>query len=298
MSENITESHSDDGAARTHAAENRKLTNSIQLPLAQQQVKILQNAIPDNVDVGSVIGEIEALVKKTDPETLYNEVSAVLHPLVGEKTRQILGMLFMYKKRPCREGDYCTKGPRCIFLHENEKVSMDARPKRRLDAGDSVGNKRFNVGENREVIFNKIPFDLADDAHVLEYANKYGIVQEVKRLNEGKYLIRFEDPKSAQDLVDSQEPVLDAPVITKFFNVMPTRQEETLDTLFSDQQEALNNIYRSCSNKEHFSRLKYVCLKIQRKVEEMSGNRTKGTKETRPTFGGVYVDQSKQLDNQ
>lgn len=272
----------------------RRTSNGIRLPLAFQQVKILKNALPEDADVNNVVESIEELVKETAPESLYQEVYNMLSPLVGDRIKLILGMLFMYKKKPCREGNYCTKGPRCIFLHDKDlqKSYKPEKTKRRLDIGETQ-NKRQALKENREVIFNKIPTELAEETLVLNYAKKYGAIDEVKRLNEGKYLIRFETHEAAQGLVDSQESVLNSPGITKFFNIMPTKQDECLESLFCDQQEVLNSMYKFCSNKELFSKLKYLCLRIQKKVGEGSFEKRKEDREPKPTTNSLYVNQFK-----
>lgn len=272
-------SPTEDEAVDARRVEVRRPRSGIKLPLAQQQIYILKNALPMDADVNAVVGEIEALVRHAPPESLYQEISNMLGPLLGDKVKQILGVLFMYKKKPCREGNYCTKGIRCIFLHDKDLPkgkSLEAhseKMKRRIILNDMKDSKRSTLRENREVIFNKVPAELANEEVVSEYASRYGDVYEVRRLNDGKYLIRFEDHRAAQSLVSSQEPVLDTPTITKFFNVMPSRHEESLDFLFSCQQEALNTMYKFCSNKELFSRLKYLCLKIQKKIEEGAANK-------------------------
>lgn len=286
------------GEENMHKTEQKETASGIKLPLAYQQVKILKNALPEDVEVNTVVESIEELVKKTAPESLYQEVYNLLSPLVCDRIKLVLGMLFMYKKKPCREGNYCTKGPRCIFLHDKDlqkshgpEIRLE-KMKRRLDSGE-VQNKRQVLRQNHEVVFNKIPPDLSDEALVLGYAKRYGGVEEIKKLNEGKYLIRFETHEAARSLVDSQESVLNHPGITKFFNIIPGKQEESLDALFSAQQEVLNSIYRFCSNKELFSRLKYLCVKIQKKVEEGLVDRTKRDREKIPGGNSLYANQFK-----
>lgn len=291
-------SPSEDEAVDAKRIEAQKPKSGIKLPLAQQQIYILKNALPMNADINIIVGEIEVLARHAPPESLYQEISNMLGPLLGDKAKQILGMLFMYKKKPCREGNYCTKGMRCIFLHDkdlprNSSLEMySEKMKRKIILNDMKDNKRSTLRENREVIFNKVPVELANKETVSEYASKYGDVYEVKRLNDGKYLIRFEDHRAAQSLVSSQEPVLDTPSITKFFNVMPSRHEESLEFLFNSQQEALNSIYKFCSNKELFFKLKYLCLKIQKKIEEEIANKKGYCKEAEVTAGGgLYANQ-------
>lgn len=297
MDVHAIESPTEDEATETRRMEARRPKSGIKLPLAQQQIYILKNALPADVDVNIVVSEIETLVKQVSPENLYQEISTMLGPLLGDKVRHILGVLFMYKKKPCREGNYCTKGMRCIFLHDkdiqkNNSVEMHTEKiKRKIILNDMKNNKRSVVRENREVIFNKVPMELANEEVISDYASRYGDVYEVKRLNDGKYLIRFEDHRAAQNLVNSQDPVLDTPSITKFFNVMPLRQEESLDFLFSSQQETLNSIYKFCSNKELFSKLKYLCLKIQKRIEEAIVDKKRENKEASSTVSNPYVNQ-------
>lgn len=290
MKVSTTGSPTEDKAVDAKGTEIRSSKSGIKLPLAQQQMHILKNALPVNADINAIVGDIEAVVRHSPPESVYKEISNMLGPLLGDKVKHILGVLFMYKKKPCREGNYCTKGMRCIFLHDkdlqrNNSFEMHSEKMKRRIILNDIDRKRSTLRENREVVFNKVPVELANEEVVSEYASRYGDVYEVKRLNDGKYLIRFEDHRAAQSLVSSQEPVLDTPTITKFFNVMPSRYEESLGFLFSSQQEALDSIYKFCSNKELFSRLKYLCLKIRKKIEESVANKNEDCKMAGATAG-------------
>lgn len=292
----VEEPFSDEEPYDKSTLEEKKPYNVIKLPLVQQQIKILKNALSDDQDVDNIINDIECIVKNTSPEELYKEILSMLMPITGEKAKYVAGMLFMYKRKPCREGNYCTKGSRCIFLHDKDLQKGNIKTyqsKRKSKFGEMQSNKRVPIKDNKEVIFNKIPADLAEEGIIAEYVQSYGEVLEIKKLNEGKYLIVFKESESAKNLIDSQESVLNNPVITKFYNVMPGKNDETLEENFVEQQEILNSIYKFCNNKDLFSKLKYICFRIQKKVEEKLMEKKTLEKEPKTTSDSLYVNQFK-----
>lgn len=251
----------------------KKQDNGIKLPLAELQAKLIRNALPEDVDFETILKKIEKCVNGNQTDSLYQTIVAELDPIFQERTKQLVGLLFMYKKKMCRDDQNCIKGNNCIFLHSNEGASdsplNSQRQKRPIHCSDSPINKRRpGFKENKEVIFNKVPSDLCNEAAIKAYCEKFGPLELVRHLNGRKFLIIFEDYNSATKLVESTELPLDSDCITKFFNVMIAKDDDSFDSLFLRQCNILDEIYRCCPDKDLFIGLRKICNRIRKKVEE------------------------------
>lgn len=74
------------------------------------------------VDPLVVISQIEEISHKgyhNPREYLYMS----LEPLLQENTRLFISKLMNYKKKPCRDGPNCKRGPSCYFIHEHESYA-------------------------------------------------------------------------------------------------------------------------------------------------------------------------------
>lgn len=247
----------------TMKSEEENLTNlhkdmqTIKLPLAPQQVNMIKKTLTEGYTFDEALKIIKSTINSTEPEKLYKTVFENLEPLFQEKTKTIVGMLFLYKKKMCRNGNSCLNKDKCIFLHENEIQT------KRLSTEEST-RKRFKQ-DNNEVVFNKVPVKLANESFIENYASNFGSVSSIKKLNEGKYLIIFDDSDSAQSLISSKDPVMGDSNITKFFNVIlnAKQNELNIDEIFEEQNNLLNMGPMVLSDVKNFNRLKYLSKKIK-----------------------------------
>lgn len=208
-----------------------------------------------------LISAIEFTIKESNNH--YIDVLKSVEPLLKENAKNFVSKLFIFKKRPCRAGNACTQ-PNCIFTHDD--MAEDSRQKH---VHFDFSNVKKSKIDNNEVVFNKIDesrFTLED---IREYANKYGVVNSLRRLNRGKYLIIFDTTESAQKLVDCAEMVLGDSMIKKFYNVnvMPDQYKKPVDisALLHEQRDILNRL-SIFYDKELFEDLKEVTNKIRNHI--------------------------------
>ncbi|RVD92185.1 hypothetical protein TUBRATIS_13140 [Tubulinosema ratisbonensis] len=268
-----------------------KQMSNIKFPLAPQQTNIIKNNLIEEYTLEDAIRIIKETVDEVKPEDLYLKLGEALQPLFREKTKNIVSMLFMFKKKMCRNGENCLIKDKCIFMHESENEKKG----KRLLTVDENPKKRINQ-ENNEVIFNKVPSSLANEVLIENYASKFGSVTSIKKLNEGKYLIIFDDCNCARELVYSKDPVLGDSSITKFFNVLLNNKQNELNItdLFEEQNELLNSGPLVLSDPKNFNRFKFICKKIKENFDSNFDKKKKiETKQNNSGFSSFYAEHFK-----
>ena len=118
--------------------------NCLTSPLSEALAKFIKQEHPD---IGPlIVSAIEFTVRESTNH--YADVFRSIEPLLKEKTKNFITKVFMFKKRPCRDGAGCAL-PNCIFVHDAEdspgkRVSFDLAPSKKPRTGNS------------EVVFNKV----------------------------------------------------------------------------------------------------------------------------------------------
>lgn len=252
-------------------AESGKKTHStLTLPLPNRLVQLINDNTRDKKKTDEIIAKIEEKSRIIRQEFLYNAVCEVIGEYISDNPRKIAGLLFMYKKRKCLSGDKCLNPETCLFLHDFEQLEGQE-----MESDGNYQEKRRKqtiLSQNKEIIFNKVPLELHDEALISAFASDFGPVESIRKLNEGKYLIKFNDYKSAQKIMMSTDPVMGNGAITKFYNSMQqnnntnsntSKAPDTLEGLFSEQTILIDQIGKVCSAKDLIYNLKQVNLRLR-----------------------------------
>ncbi|KCZ78250.1 hypothetical protein H311_00722, partial [Anncaliia algerae PRA109] len=257
-----------------------------------QQLNMIKNTLSEGYTMEDAVKIIKSTINSSKQEVLYASLSEALEPLFKDKTKTVVGMLFLYKKKMCRNGDKCINKDKCIFLHESE-IDVAKSDRRSLVVDDNT--KRRHMEDNNEVVFNKVPFNLANEVLIEKYASKFGKVSSVKKLNEGKYLIVFNDPISSKNLMESKDPVMGDLTVTKFYNVIlnskPT--ELSIDEMFEEQNNLLNLSSNALLDVKNYNRLKYLCKKIKEYFDMNIDKKKKIETNKNTGFSSLYAEHFK-----
>ncbi|ADM12549.1 uncharacterized protein Eint_110490 [Encephalitozoon intestinalis ATCC 50506] len=220
----------------------------IKIPLAGPLKDMIGREVGDKAS--TVIDILEGVVPTVSPEDMYSELVEALSPVVDQKAKGLVGKVMAYKRKTCRDGDEC-KAKNCIFLHSWDRKSgegsVQTGSKGReegIDSGEVTGKRRRTneSNENNEVVFNKVNESRHNPENLKAYAARFGKVVNFKRLNPEKYLVVFEDPESASELVKSSEPVLEDFGIKKFYNVIDNLVKVELKKLFEEQETVIDKM--------------------------------------------------------
>ncbi|ELA42944.1 uncharacterized protein VICG_00259 [Vittaforma corneae ATCC 50505] len=232
--------------------------NKLTMPLAPTLLAYIKHEYPDLGPI--IVSTIEYTVKES--KNHYIDVMRALEPLLKDGTKSFVDKLFMFRKKMCKDASNCNR-PICLFAHDEDELVGS----KKSAAAETSASKKFKI-DNSEVIFNKVDESRFSIEELKEYAQKYGVITSVRRLNKGKYLVVFEDPDCARRLVECAGFVLDDPEIKKFFNInVPLDQNKKVDLnqLFQDQKDLLDRLTVSFDS-DVLSELKMVTFKIRHHV--------------------------------
>lgn len=231
--------------------------NKLVLPLAPALTNYIKH---EYLDIGpAIISTVELAIK--DSKNHYHDVMRSLEPLLNDKTKGLVDKLFMFRRKLCREGSRCVS-QHCLFAHDEDelapqkRVTFDLNPSKKCKA------------ENSEVIFNRVDENKYTIDQLNDYASKFGVVNGIRRLNRGKYLVAFETPEEAKALVESNDFVLGDSEIKKFFNAtVPTEQlkKTDIEQMLQEQKELIDRL-QIRFDKDQLSSLKCVTTKIRKHI--------------------------------
>ncbi|KMV65020.1 hypothetical protein M970_110610 [Encephalitozoon cuniculi EcunIII-L] len=220
----------------------------VKIPLVGPLRDMIGKEVGDKAS--TVIDILEGIIPTVPSEDMYGELVEALTPVIEHKAKGVVGKVMAYKRKPCRDGGECrAKG--CIFLHDRDRRSGEGSPGRlgqkgreEGDAGDATGKRRRanEANENSEVVFNKVNESRHNPEDLKAYAARFGRIVNFKRLNPEKYLVVFEDPSAACELVKSPEAVLEDPGIKKFYNVIDNLVKVELKKLFEEQEAVVDKM--------------------------------------------------------
>ncbi|KAG5858685.1 hypothetical protein KMI_12g18480 [Encephalitozoon hellem] len=221
----------------------------IKIPLIGPLRDMIAREVGDKAS--TVIDILEGLVPTVSPENMYSELVEALTPVLDQKAKGLVGKVMAYKRKTCRDGDEC-RAKNCIFLHGRDKRNGECTSggsgmkgkEEGADASDTTSKRRkmAEPNENNEVVFNKVNESRHNPEDLKAYAARFGKITNFKRLNPEKYLVVFEDPESASELVKSSEPVLEDPGIKKFYNVIDNLVKVELKKLFEEQETIIDKM--------------------------------------------------------
>ncbi|KAI4291719.1 hypothetical protein PAPHI01_0993 [Pancytospora philotis] len=217
----------------------RDTTRRLPLPLSTRLVEHIMQRQPE---LGSfIVSVLEFTIKESSDH--YADAFGALETILKGGAANFLAELFAVAEQ-----------------HSGAQSSVNAQPAWHA-GGTSVRNspRRTSVDHtfarpgknlNREVVFNRVN----EDAHTLQdlqgYAEKYGAVDSIRRLNRGKYLVVFAVPEDAQRLVESYSHVLADPAIKKFYNVMGAGPDASkrvdICALLQEQRDLLYKLTDAC----------------------------------------------------
>lgn len=231
----------------------------LRAPLSDGHKSIIYAAIEDKNVAEDVINIIEHTVRSSESDNKFDLIVDALNPLIQSKAKLIVGKLYIYKRRPCKFNNRC-KDDNCIFVHDKDKNLQ----KRKMDDFTIKRTKTFENSKTKEVIFNKVDLNKHTEKDIKEYASKFGNVVHIKKLNDCKWVIVFEDDESAQSLVDSRDPVLDDINIKKYFNIIENLKRFELVNLLEKQESLINQLQSDSVTSE----LKRNIFKIKSLVKD------------------------------
>lgn len=221
----------------------------IKIPLMGPLRDMIAREVGDKAS--TVIDIIEGIVPTVSPENMYSELVEALIPVIDQRAKGLVGKAMAYKRKTCRDGDEC-RTKNCIFLHgwdrrsgEGPSGSSGLKGKEEgVDIGETGPKRRKTAepNENNEVVFNKVNESRHNPEDLKTYAARFGRITNFKRLNPEKYLVTFEDPESANELVKSPELVLEDPGIKKFYNVIDNLVKVELKKLFEEQETIIDRM--------------------------------------------------------
>lgn len=199
----------DTSKENTNEIINNKKQTFIEYPLTESIKKMINNDLEKHgiKNKLEIINHIEEELELTSiPVKLYKSLCNRLELYLKDDTKRFVGKLLLFKRKMCRNGNECNRKATCIFIHPDENGT------------ENYDFKRRKIENNDEIILNKIPDNLARIDEVEKYCLKFGSINYMKRLKPGKFLIKFNDYKSAAMLINSNEHVMDNENITKFYN--------------------------------------------------------------------------------
>lgn len=119
-----------------------------------------------DADFRTYLGYELPRITQEHPETIIREIEKIsqqdiqdprdvlflnLEPFLGENTRIFVSKLMHYRRKPCRDGIACRRGPTCYFRHDGDFRSQ-------MDMGDrrGPGHPRMDEGQaSLRVLFDK-----------------------------------------------------------------------------------------------------------------------------------------------
>lgn len=214
------------------------------IPLQDGLKKILRNDLTECANVEEILALIEqTLLDSTDDEA-YANLTEALTSNIGPQAKYIVSKIFIYKKKPCRDGSQCARED-CIFRHDARKKMPEEIPTKRRENFDSV-TKKYKSEENMSntgVICNRVNESVYEITQLKDFASNYGNVINIKRLNPGKYLVTYEKPEEARNLVYTTEYVLGDPEIKKYYNIMEWGQtQKGINAILQEQEDLMDKL--------------------------------------------------------
>lgn len=218
-----------------HKTEERK--DILRAPLSEGHKSVIYTAVEDKNVAEDVINIIEHTIRSSESDNKFDIIVEALNPLIQNKAKLIVGKLYIYKRRPCKFNNKC-KEENCIFVHDKDKNLK----KRKVDESIIKRVKTFDSSRTKEVIFNRVDINKYNENDIREYANKFGNVVNLKKLNDSKWVIVFEDEESAKKLVDSRDLVLGDSNIKKYYNIIENLKRFELVNLIEKQEGLINQL--------------------------------------------------------
>ncbi|KAI5169162.1 hypothetical protein PAEPH01_0490 [Pancytospora epiphaga] len=254
--------------------------NTLPYPIPDDLVRIIVDAQPQLGPI--LVSAIELTIKES--QNHYSDVLRSIKPLLKDKTEDFLSKIFSFE-------NMSSKAPKPGFSESSHNTHSTEE---NIEVVCNQGEVQKCL--NSEVIFNKVDESVHTLNGIREYAASYGAISRLRRLNCGKYLIIFEDPKSAQNLINTSKAVLGDINITKFYNVVYKNEPRgplDIHRLLNEQNHLLEKISDSC-DPEIFSSLRIVTRRIRgyvlSKEEKFENNRT--NRRGRPGSPGRHTESS------
>ncbi|KAF9762945.1 hypothetical protein NGRA_1638 [Nosema granulosis] len=251
-----------------HKNEERK--DVLRVPLVEGQREIIYNEIDDNGIADDVINIIEYTISSSNDANKFNIIVEALSPLIQDKAKLIVSKLYLFKRRPCKFNNNC-KDPKCIFIHDNDKIFRNQDNKRKVEP-EEAKRSRCDVGSHRsqEVILNRVDGSKHSEADLIDGVSRFGEIESVKKLNDIKWLIVFKDSESAKNLVNSRDVILGDGNIKKYYNVMENMKKYELNSLLDKQEDIINRL--NITNNPDVEELKRIISRVKVLVKEVEGS--------------------------
>lgn len=241
----------------------------LRAPLQSGQCEIIYDNIDDRGMAEDVINIIEHTITSSDELNKFNLIVEALSPLIQDKAKLIVSKLYLYKRRPCKFGNTC-KEPKCIFIHDKDKIKTSDNKRRIETEGSKRYKKEADVLNNREVIINRVDALKHTESDVVNYISQYGEIESYKKLNDMKWLILFRDSEAGKDFVNSRDAVIGDSSIKKYFNIVENMKKYELNSLIDKQEEILNKSELSNSDLEEMRRLLVRMKTLVKEIEDQS----------------------------
>lgn len=242
--------------------------------------------IEDKNVAEDVINIIEHTVRSSDNENKFDIIVEALSPLIQNKTKLVVGKLYIYKRRPCKFNNMCIDN-NCIFVHDKDNLSDNLLKKRKIEDAP----RKFvpqNSSKSNEVVFNRVDSSKHTEEDIKKYASEFGSISHVKKLNDSKWVIIFDSDDSAKDLVESRVPVLGDENIKKYFNLVENLKKFELVNLIEKTEGLINKLDRNVISEE----IRRNICKIKNLVKEdntATSNTTKENNKTKINVQSLYT---------
>lgn len=237
--------------------------NKLNMPLHPVLMDYIMHEYPQTGPI--IVSTVEYTIKES--RNHYMDVMRALEPLLRENTKPFVDKLFMFRKRMCRDGPSCNKYF-CLFAHNDEELVGTRRP----SLSEPV-SKRPKL-ENAEVLLSEVSEEKFTIEDLKDHCQKYGVINTVKKVGRGRYIVFFEDLESAKRMVSSDDVVLDDADIKVQLNPHSGNAKVTeLSCLFDDQKDLLDLLTQMFDSKL-FEELKEISEKIKENVLSAEPKRT------------------------
>ncbi|WUR02249.1 zinc finger C3H domain-containing protein [Vairimorpha necatrix] len=247
----------------------------LKTPLLDGQKNIVYSMIDDINVAEDVINIIEHTIKSSNKDIKFDLIVDALSPLIQEKARQIVGKLYIYKRRPCKYNNNC-KDEKCIYTHDKDHLeNKTGNKKRKID--ELIRKTNLENTKSKEVIFNKVDPRKHSEDDIRLYAAEFGTLASLKKLNETKWLLTFEDEATAKLIVESRNHVMGDENIKKYFNLLENLKKHELQSLIEKTESLLNKLDKnniSDEIKRNFIKIKQL-IKEDTSVNQISKENTK-----------------------
>lgn len=204
----------------------------IETPISENLQNFIKQEVSEKYD--EVFPIIEELCESLVGTELYEKLNERLLPILNDETKKFVGKVLFYRKRPCKKGNNCENMGNCIFIH---------------DISD-------------EVIFNRVPPHIADSRELEKYAQHFGKIKFIKRLNPQKFLFIYETTQGALECIRDKSPVLDDETIKKFFN----KKRNDIKDLFKEQDDLFLILFNK-GEKKMAIKLKNIQNRMKEAIE-------------------------------